>query len=606
MNTHVTGKPLVASDHASDRGSALVMVLVGMTIMGMFATVALTYSTQTLKVTRHSQDSISSLAAARAGVDEYLSRLNRDDYYWEALDCANTAMKKPVSGTNACGWTPTTTVGWAVVPGATVTPGVTASYHYDVDATDTPIDGTIDLRVTGKANKINRTIQVTLRRAGFGEFLYYTNYETVDPASEPAYGFNNLTAFDKCAHYFWEPVTPTSKPRPDPPQKANGGVWTRTTDGPKYCTDIKFSGGDVINGPTHSNDAIFMFGSPEFKGTVSTSYPACRPVGGVSPGDASCYRGPATPVLSKGIVYKDPIAMPTSIGSLKMHTDATQTTTPGCLYTGPTRIKFLIVGGLPKMKVWSPYSRSALNPNCGTPGDASVWPQTLNVPPKNIIIVQDVPSSQGPPTGGSCAGGTIGDGLPISNDVTQTLRESDCRYGNAYIEGDVAGKLTVAADNNIVITGNLQYSGGAAAGHVLGLIATNSVKIYHPTRCTGTDSDGRCDTFVNLDRPNSAGKFVDPIVQAAILTLQHSFSVEYYEGGAPLGDLNLFGSFAQQYRGPVGQFNTNTGLQVTGYHKAYVYDKRLRYLTPPYFLDPVHAAWGVKTFGELSAAYKGS
>src|SRR6185436_1442736 len=262
MNSHVTRKHLVASVRGSssgsagnsERGSALIMVLVGMTILGMFASVALTYSGQTLKVTRQTQDSLASLAAARAGVDEYLSRLNRDDYYWQkAPDCANIAMQKPTSGSNLCGWTAATPVGWAVVPGAT---DDNASYHYDVDSTATPTDGTIDLTVTGKAIKINRTIEVTLRRGGFGEFLYYTDYETIDPANEAIYGRDNATAFTKCAHYYWEPNTATSRPRDT-----------------SYCSDIKFSTGDVINGPTHSNDAIYMNGSPRFKGSVSTSWP---------------------------------------------------------------------------------------------------------------------------------------------------------------------------------------------------------------------------------------------------------------------------------------------------------------------------------------------
>ena len=102
-----------ASDNSSESGSALVMVLVGMTILGLFATVSLTYSTQTLKVTRHTQDFLTSLAAAQGGVDEYISRLNREDGYWQRNpaavppsmnpDCTNIAMQKPMPAGVICG-----------------------------------------------------------------------------------------------------------------------------------------------------------------------------------------------------------------------------------------------------------------------------------------------------------------------------------------------------------------------------------------------------------------------------------------------------------------------------------------------------------------------
>ena len=43
-----------------------------------------------------------------------------------------------------------------------------------------------------------------------------------------------------------------------------------------------------------------------------------------------------------------------------------------------------------------------------------------------------------------------------------------------------------------MITNNLQYQGGENGTDALGLIASNSVKIYHPVRqtCTETDSSG--------------------------------------------------------------------------------------------------------------------
>jgi hypothetical protein len=43
----------------------------------------------------------------------------------------------------------------------------------------------------------------------------------------------------------------------------------------------------------------------------------------------------------------------------------------------------------------------------------------------------------------------------------------------------------------------------------------------------------------------------DSVVQAAILSLKHSFTVQNFARGAPLGDLTVNGSITQKFRGPV-------------------------------------------------------
>ena len=103
-------------------------------------------------------------------------------------------------------------------------------------------------------------------------------------------------------------------------------------------------------------------------------------------------------------------------------------------------------------------------------------------------------------------------------------------------------------------------------------------------RFTSTESDSR-------------GTFSDATINAAILSVNHSFGVQNYGSGNPLGTLTVNGAIAQRYRGIVG---TNSGGTVaTGYAKNYVYDQRLKYLSPPKFLDPVAAAWGVDTWAEV-------
>ena len=58
-------------------------------------------------------------------------------------------------------------------------------------------------------------------------------------------------------------------------------------------------------------------------------------------------------------------------------------------------------------------------------------------------------------------------------------------------------------------------------------------------------------------------------IDAAILALQDSFYVNNWGGGGSYGTLNVFGSIAQNYRGPVGLVGG------TGYTKNYNFDTSL-------------------------------
>jgi hypothetical protein len=224
-------------------------------------------------------------------------------------------------------------------------------------------------------------------------------------------------------------------------------------------------------------------------------------------------------------------------------------------------------------------------------------------------MVQDVPSTQALPASGMCADGSIGDGYPVAGDWNTRALDANCRYGTVLVEGTLKGRVTISADNNIVITDDLVYQGAENGTDALGLVAENSVQIYHPvsTTCTkykDNNSSKPCIAWArgtsNLKGPDNAYNS-DPKIDAAILTLQHSFEVQQYDVGTKLGAIKIYGSIAQRFRGIVGQ----SGSTGTGYLKDYNYDSRLRYAPPPYFLDPVRSAWGQKTFGEIAPRYGG-
>jgi hypothetical protein len=145
-----------------------------------------------------------------------------------------------------------------------------------------------------------------------------------------------------------------------------------------------------------------------------------------------------------------------------------------------------------------------------------------------------------------------------------------------YVSGTSSSSLTLGSENDVIITGDLKASGNA----VLGVIPNNFARIYHP---------------VNASCQNSSATPRSIEIDAAILSLQHSFIVDNYNCGSPLGTLTVKGAIAQRFRGPVGTGGT---VIATGYQKNYVYDDRFKYINPPYFLTPLQAAWGVIRYTE--------
>lgn len=204
-----------------------------------------------------------------------------------------------------------------------------------------------------------------------------------------------------------------------------------------------------------------------------------------------------------------------------------------------------------------------MNQNCVGTGRA--------VPSNGVLYVQQADTCPSP-------GGPSGNALryPVSGDVTPY----GCTAGDAFVSGTYQGQITVVADNNIVVTGDLRARDRSGTD-ILGLRANQFVEVYHPVRSDGSNVLA------------AAGRTID----AAILSNQHSFRVQNHCAGAPLGTLNVAGSIAQLFRGPVGCTDSND--QRHGFLKNYNYDDRFGYLSPPYFFDPGDVPWEVRSYAEV-------
>lgn len=571
-----------------DEGSTLVLVVGTMVVLSLVLLTTLGYVVRSQKYARNDQDQASAMSAAQSGVEELLSRLNANSAYGTTLDCANTALQGPtVTGGSACGWGSTTAVGWVpVVPGSADPKA--AAFHYSLDLSTRLAQGRITVTSTGRANGVYQTVQAIVGEQGASDYVYYTDFESADPTNTAVYpsswsGYSSAAktacggnGYDKAYHWWGD---------------SSGHARSDYS-----CKEITFIGGDVIDGKVFTNDTIWGSASggvkPSFLSQVTTANPSCVKLGATnSDWEQKCLR-------SGSVANFNSIAPQYHAPDYLSDTSDAFAAYPGCHYVGATRIIF---SGT-QMKVWN---RSSVNggtapvavakpggsaPSCGTGTDING--QTVAIPSSLVVYVGDSTKA----TPGACSNGQIDGTLPLANDVTMSTANKRCEKGNLYVEGAYDGQVTLATSQSIVVTGDLVRSGGPSGDDFLGLVAQNSVEIFHPVTYYGDEIDSW--TWPHRIADPATGN-LNPAagiqVAAAIQTLQHSFYVQEYDEGYGGGKkLYVSGSIAQRWRGAVG-----TGSGSTGYLKNYTYDQRLTYVLPPYLPRWKDSRWSLRSSGEI-------
>jgi hypothetical protein len=519
----------------ADDGVALVTVMVTMLVLTVFVAAALTFSVNSRVVSRNSQDTGAAISVAQAGVDDFVKQLNLD---LERLGDL---------GLNT--WSDWRSVGR----------DATQQYRYRVVSSS---NGVVNVEVQGRGgvgnNQAVQAVYASLQSRSFLSYVYMSDVEVTDPQ---LVGQNAA-----CGAYYY------------------AGRSSRTD-----CSEIQWATGDVVNGPLHSNDALQINGTVKFRSQLTTtSWPSAKNKNGLNTANRTWWGGQGAPLPnSYPPVYDEPLTLPDTNSSLLDYVQpavngTTSANRVGCYYQGNTRITFAGT----KMKVLSPLTTRSDTPSrCYNPANANTE-QTVDIPP--VIYVDSAASST------SCSVGNVG--YPISGEdytagsATATswgrAPNYSCRRGTAYIQGSVKARSTLSTVDDTVITGNLTLDSQAvSSSDVLGIIAGNYAWVYHPL-------DGGNNMLTTTAQTNPPRQRVNTI-QAGILALGHSFVVQNYNSGGLLGTLNVTGAIAQRFRGPVGT-GSSSGAS-TGYVKNYVYDDRLAYLRPPYFLEPTDTWSVVKT-----------
>jgi len=567
----------LGSGAGDERGMALVMVIAIGSVLTILVVAATAFALGGLKKATTDGAWGSALAAAYAGIEEYQSRLANDTAYYRYGNPASTfstasRVTLPTGAAANAAFGVGTAGTWATVAGS----GGASVFRYEVDNSNYVKTGTLRLRATGKVGKETRSIVADLRQQGFVDFLYFTDYEIQDPVQTGV-------SVDTCQRYAW-----AGRP-------ATG------------CSDIAFGANDVIDGPTHSNDTIRVCAAT-FTGAVTTSY---NPSSGLrySPtnsNNVSCsgqvFELPGYPA------YSPVIGMPPTNSQMKkeVRTDIpADVPDPGCLYTGPTEIVFNASGTMTVRSPWTVKTRVSGDPATSgtTPAECgsinalgSATGATIAVPPNNLVYVQNVPTvstdpnywpSRNLPGGLQCRGEAAssgngnGIGFPTTQEAPPASDSYGCRNGDAFVKGTVRGAVTIASENYIYVTGDVVYNDPAT--DILGLVGNNSVWVWNPVKSNG-------DSILANN-----GRRID----AAIVSVAHTFQVQNYSKGGSRGTLTVNGAIAQKFRGIV-RSGTN------GYTKHYVFDSRFRYIAPPKFISPVSTTYGVNVWIEVKPVFTSS
>jgi hypothetical protein len=576
----------------TDRGYAMVLVIGMAVVLMILMASAATLSVGGLNKANTDQNSSAALAAAYAGVDEYQSRLAADNGYSRFGNSASVFTHDTLSTVDALAPTDANPAfgvepsdSWAIVPGS----DGTASFRYEVDNSDFGATGVLRIRSTGRVGNSTRTVVANLKAKGFIDYIYFTNYEVQDPALD----IDPSTGNPRCQNlkYAW----------------ASGPARTG-------CTEITFDNGDMIAGSARSNDTIHVCDA-HFTDTLTSANPT-SPYYAHNYGNSHSASGCASPRLDGGTKYSDTMNVPAKNSEMVKQTQVdspSDVPRPGCEYTGPTSIVFNSDGTMTVRSPWTKFAHAGTAtvaagvtvPNCGTVGAAGLGSsggQTIPVPDNNLIFVQNVPSTVGDlnlwapgalPSGGyQCKGAdgtTTGNGIGFPGKKNGKSEKAPisaygCMSGDAFVSGDLSGRVTVAAANYIYITDDLVYANKTATSRgtdMLGLVGDKAVWVYNPIN---TDD--------NLMYSDSGGRDI----QAAILSVENTFQVQNYNTGPSRGSLRVFGSIAQNFRGIVSQSG--------GYVKSYSYDHLLESTAPPKFLGPVATTYGVTTSAEVADAFK--
>lgn len=214
----------------SEAGQAMLIVIAALALMATIPLVVITTTANQLPLTAKNLNWNAAYEAAQAGVNDYVQNLDANESYAEYNKSNQPSPSNPAFA------------GWEQVGGTTNPP---QWFEY----TPNVANGSVSLKVSGKAGNgpgaVIRNFTYTLIPQSTLDYIYWTNYEKIDPNLPNPPGPPNGVSGNNCAYY----------------QGQSAEI---------PACQIDFGSADVINGPVFSNDAFYMCGNPTFNSTVQS------------------------------------------------------------------------------------------------------------------------------------------------------------------------------------------------------------------------------------------------------------------------------------------------------------------------------------------------
>jgi Tfp pilus assembly protein PilX len=513
----MTPTRMVTGRLAREGGFTMIAALGVLFVTGLILVSAFAVANGDMHLSR--EDTTQKLAyyAALAGIQEYEHQLQVNPNYWQTCEGPTTPSLETTGQHYEVKVLPASTAPKGTTECSSANPFGTVIESEGALANSFRIKSIGYAKNTGYQGSAKRELVATFQVTGFLDFLYFTNYEQGDP---PVFG-----APAEC-------------------EKKTYSEWSSSKLG---CQEIQFTTGDHVNGPLHTNDTAKVVGEPTFGRSGHSPLDVVEMNGGTRP-EEGCSESTtakyytATKCYTKGITLEPP----ENDTTLSAYVESEN------LFEGATHLE--LKGTTIAVTYYNAKEEEAK--------------KTISWPKNGLIYVQ---------------AGKSGCGYKYNAKEADTSKEpsEEKGCGNVYVSGNYSKSLTIGAENDLIINGNVYPTalegklGNEPTGvTTLGLIATKYVRVFHP-----------------CSRENETGSLTGPYIYAAILATSHSFIVDNWECGEPLGELHVYGAIAQNYRGPVGTGSTES--VATGYLKDYKYDGRLAAAEPPYFLAPLKSGWKV-------------
>jgi cytoskeletal protein CcmA (bactofilin family) len=320
---------------------------------------------------------------------------------------------------------------------------------------------------------------------------------------------------------------------------------------------IEWQTGEVCRGRLHTQDKLYIDGTPDFKGKVTTK------------GGVKIVSG--TPNFEQGSSYAD-LSIPTDLTDLKKYG---VTSAGGKFYDGlDVYVEFLSSGGV---TVRTAPANTGTNASSSTTA-VNVWGYTTN----STLVTSSYSGGTPAPkctTYANVAALTSSGVLLVEN-------------GELHIKGVLDGQITLGCiDTSKIVSGNPVNSGlssvwidgsitynqlppssqnpGNTSNDMLGIVATNNILVSQYANHDNTTTTSHGSTT------NDGTELQNVTIDASLFSQTGGFGAENYSSRPSDGTLHIVGGIQQKTRNAVGQ-----GFGANGFLKDYDWDNNLRTMQP--------------------------